>query len=146
MLLFAADIHSITGHSVIAWIIGGIFVAGLLFILFRWVKNASSRNDALFIQTTIEDLADWLDSMGLMNKENARTELQSVFNGVPTDSFRKHLLRLECKFLQISPSTCQQTTTMVFKKDNDIRETTFTRTVNWDTLPSDIRQEFILKN
>ena len=143
--LSAASESGAVSHTFV-WIAG---VAGgglLLYILFRWIKRVTAKYDARFVQSMVDDIAGWLSQEGLMRREEAQTELQRVFDGSPNPSFLENLLSLECKFVQTAPSTCNQTTTLVFRKGERVHETTFARSVPWDYLPSAIRREFIMNN
>ncbi len=145
-LLCFASTESETGFSYVFWILSGIVGVCLLLFVIRWIKGVSDRNDSRFVQDTINDIIEWLDAQGLMSRNESQNELQHVFEGRLSDSFRKHLLRLECTIRQISPSVCDQTMIVIFKNGEDIKEATFTRSINWDSLPAGIRKEFIMNN
>jgi hypothetical protein len=124
-------------------IIAGIVAVGLTaWFISRLTRRVATTDDP-FVSNILEDIAGRLsesDKSSLQSLEGALIEWHK--SGVQPEALRD-ILKIECSFTKKTANKVDVTVRLAMIVNGEAKVTVFQREVGWETLPQEIRSDFI---
>lgn len=110
------------------------------------IRSIQQKQRQAYLNQIAESLAKWLSNECSWSEEELKPEFLLLLNGQPSPKLSNDVEQLTSEFTKINAGQCTRVVSIIYKKDEKLLKTTITSTLEWEDVPGDIRNEFIMKN
>lgn len=123
-----------------------ICIAVIIIAAIPIIRSIQQKQRAAYLNQLAERLAKWLSSESALTEEELKPEFLLLLNGQTSPKLSSDIEQLTSEFTKINAGQCTRVVKVLYKKDEKHLQTTLTSTMEWEDVPSNIRDEFIMKN
>lgn len=110
------------------------------------IRSIQRKQRLAYLDQIADSLAKWLSSECAWTAEEIKPEFLLLLNGKTSPKLSDDIVQLTSEFTKINAGQCTRTVSVVYKKNEKLLKTSIASTLDWEDVPSDIRDEFIMKN
>lgn len=110
------------------------------------IRSIQRKQRLAYLDQIADSLSKWLSSECAWSAEELKPEFLLLLNGKTSTKLSNDIIQLTSEFTKINAGQCTRSVSVVYNRDEKLLKTTITSTLEWEDVPSVIRDEFIMKN
>lgn len=123
-----------------------ICIAVVIIAAIPIIRSIQKKQRLAYLDQIADSLSKWLSSECAWSAEELKPEFLLLLNGEKSPKLSSDIVQLTTEFTKINAGQCTRVVSVVYKKNEKLLKTTIASTLDWEDVPGDIRDEFIMKN